>query len=258
MVTPAVNDAAAPLPGPDVAPAPLPLEPEPLLPPPAGGQAPAQASLPPDVLQLQAQAAEAGKLRQQLADNQTQLAQQQAQAAYQEQRNMEAEAVNWAAQQARAAVPQMVATGNWTQEQAEIAASAHYRGEAEKALRQFQQQQQAQQQKNYAIQELSRLTGMPPAMLQGYNDWNSMVAAARQYMTTVGPQQQELRKLQEQVQALTARQVPVQTYAQPGRTAGQAVANTDNIDALYVGWDDAHPGQQGNPYEAQYRKFIGF
>jgi hypothetical protein len=63
---------------------------------------------------------------------------------------------------------------------------------------------------------LSQQTGMPPAMLMGYNDWPSMVAAARQYLQTVGPQYQRLQQLQQQVERLTRGQVPAQYYPQPG------------------------------------------
>ena len=235
---------------------PLPGAQEPAtLPPPGAEQSSPPAGLPPDVLQLQARAERAAQLEQHLIAQQNQMAQVQTQAMIQGQQGMEADAMGWAAQQTRAAVPQMVAQG-WDQDKAEIAAAAHYRGEAHRLIREFQQGQQVQEQKAYAVQELSRLTGMPPAMLSGFNDWNSMVSAARQYMQTVGPQQWQLRQLQQRVQQLAQGQVPAQNYAQPAAMAGRVAPNTDNIDALYMGWENAHGGAPGNPYEAQYRRFL--
>src|SRR3990167_7672016 len=160
-----------------------------LLPPIDGGPvgvAPpaAPVGLPPDVLQLQAQAAQ---YQQQMVAMQQQAAQAQAQAQQQQTQAETAQVMSQAQQAAQAAVRQMVEQG-WDQRQAEIAASAYYQGEAQKFLRQQDQQRVGQQQKAQAVAMLSQQTGMPPAMLAGFNDWPSMVAAARQYVQTVGPQ----------------------------------------------------------------------
>lgn len=187
-------------------------------PEPGAGQlaaAPPPAETPPEVLQLQQQAARAGQLQGQLAAQQAEMARVHARAQAQETRNLEAEANNWAMQQAQIAVPQMVAQG-WQQDQAEIAARSHYQSQAEKGLRIFTERVQVEQQRQYAVQELSRVSGMPPAMLQGLPDFDSMVSAARQYMATVGPQRNQLYQLQQQVAALTRGQVPPQNYARPG------------------------------------------
>lgn len=111
--------------------------------------------------------------------------------------------------------------------------------------------------KNNAIGQLAQQYGAPKAVLQGYGDYATMEAAAKQYAQTSGPQNKELQDLKRQVAALTKGQVPPQNYAQPGTGAGRVAATRDNIDALYVQWEVDHPGQNGNPYEGQYRKFLG-
>ena len=76
--------------------------------------------------------------------------------------------------------------------------------------------------------------------------------------STLSQANAQIAKLQEQVNKLMQGTVQPQQF-DSGNTlgGGLAAANNDNIDKLYMDWDRAHQGT-ANPYEAQYRRFLGY
>ena len=102
--------------------------------------------------------------------------------------------------------------------------------------------------------EISQQYGVPQEQLSGFNDEASMRHYAEQYANTTGPQAKQMVAMQKQIDQLTKAQVPAQSFNQPGGTGGVPVTS-DNIDMLFVDFQDEHPGQT-NPYEKRYRDFL--
>lgn len=159
------------------------------------------------------------RLKQENAQQGQALQWQQAQAAQERARADEESVFAEASRHAQEDAQLMIEQG-WDQDKALITASAYYNGKAHQFLREQGREQGREQRKAQTVDYLSRASGIPPAMLQGYNDLQSMVAAAQQYARTSGPQNRQIAALQNQVAQLTRSQVPAQNYALPGRIAG--------------------------------------
>ncbi len=102
--------------------------------------------------------------------------------------------------------------------------------------------------------ELTYQHGVPEEQLLNFQDEASMRHYAEQYANTTGPQAKELTELKARLATLEKGRVPTQEFNRPGGAGGQRVTS-DNIDQLFVQFDNDHPGQ-ANPYEARYRKFL--
>lgn len=66
---------------------------------------------------------------------------------------------------------------------------------------------------------------------------------------------QTIADLTKRLEVVEQKQVPEQDFARSTGSNGVAAVTSDNIDALYVAYDRAHPNQL-NPYYDQYRKFL--
>jgi actin-related protein len=121
-------------------------------------------------------------------------------------------------------------------------------------VRQFQEEQsrirdeqQISSDKRDAAIFIARQHGVDPAMLMSGNSPNEMMDIA----------QREKRYLDQEVRLKAVEQgrVPAQSFATNGSQAGNAAANTQNIDQLWLNHEVQHPGTH-NPYENAYRRFI--
>ena len=201
------------------------------------------------VYQFQRQQAQLAQQQQALAAQQRQVAEQRAETS---QRDIYARAYASAQSEIQQRIDQGQEPGL-----AREAAEHKWALSAERQIRAQLATERQQQDKMDGAVYLSQHTGMPVPALMAYQTPDEMIMAAQQYVQSMGPRNQEIEALKAQVAALTRGQVPVQKYAQPGGAAGRQVATRDNVDALYVNWERDHPNQTGNPYEGQYRKFLG-
>ena len=121
-------------------------------------------------------------------------------------------------------------------------------------VRQFQaeqtrirDEQQLTNDKQTAANMIARDHGVDPAMLMSGNSPNEMMDIA----------QREKRYLDQDVRLKAVEQgrVPAQSFAANGSQAGNAAANTQNIDQLWLSHEVQHPGTH-NPYENAYRRFL--
>lgn len=218
---------------PPVAPA---VEPAPVVPPPAPLSPPTAAAPVPTA--LPASDAELVRLR---ADN-TRLIQEG------EQRQQQAQQAQIAAELSQSAQQYATYLQNqgWLPEQAQAYAEAQRRAYAsDYAL--------AMERKERLADQLAREFGAARSALMAYNSPQEMRAAAQQQGPANNALQKQVQELTQKLDMLTKAMVPPQPYNQPG-AGGQSV-NTDNIDALFMRWEQQHPDQP-NPYEAQYRRFL--
>ena len=107
------------------------------------------------------------------------------------------------------------------------------------ALSQFQVRRQN------AAERIGREKGVAPSALMSANDTPEMITMADNIVYMA---QQNKR-----IETLERGRIPEQHLA--GGGTAQSVTS-DNIDALYVQWDNAHPGQLNNPYAERYQRFL--
>ena len=101
--------------------------------------------------------------------------------------------------------------------------------------------------KQSAANIIASQNGVEVSMLMSGNTPDEMIAIAqreRRYLD------QDLR-----LKAVEQGRVPAQSFATNGSQAGNAAANTQNIDQLWLSHEVQHPGTH-NPYENAYRRFL--
>jgi hypothetical protein len=101
--------------------------------------------------------------------------------------------------------------------------------------------------KQSAANIIANQNGVEVSMLMSGNTPDEMIAIAqreRRYLD------QDLR-----LKAVEQGRVPAQSFATNGSQAGNAAANTQNIDQLWLNHEVQHPGTH-NPYENAYRRFL--
>jgi hypothetical protein len=101
--------------------------------------------------------------------------------------------------------------------------------------------------KQSAANIIASQNGVEVSMLMSGNTPDEMIAIAqreRRYLD------QDLR-----LKAVEQGRVPAQSFATNGSQAGNAAANTQNIDQLWLNHEVQHPGTH-NPYENAYRRFL--
>ena len=99
--------------------------------------------------------------------------------------------------------------------------------------------------RRHAAQELGKELGVNPAALLDTNDLPEMRRKAENIVY--------MAKQNKRIEALERDSIPDQHLAGGGQ--GQSVTS-DTIDALYVQWDNDHPGQDHNPYAERFLKFL--
>lgn len=96
-----------------------------------------------------------------------------------------------------------------------------------------------------AAQTIGQELGVNPSALLDTNDLPEMRRKAENIVY--------MAKQNKRIEALERGRIPEQRLAGGGQ--GQPVTS-DNIDALYVQWDNDHPGQDNNPYTERYNNVL--
>lgn len=113
----------------------------------------------------------------------------------------------------------------------------------------LREQQQIMQGKINAAMQFGKRYGVSPSML--------MSAGSPEEMRAVGEREQRYAAQEARLKALEQSRVQPQTLdSGVGSRAGSVAATGDTIDKLWVEYDRAHPDNP-NPYDAQYRRFLG-